>query len=586
MDRFAIRQDVIKVMVVGDSISHGREGDWTWRYRIWEWFEQQEISVRFVGPYAGTSPPNKPQPPRPPRLIDQPPEPPPPLRTDGAYAEGVARRFLANSNHFAAGGRQTHQAKDIISEQVAAHQPDLCLVQLGFNDLGWRVSGPVETLASMKHLVDHARSAKTDLKFAIADVPYRTDLPGRGDLPVSTKIYNDMLAQSIPYWSTAKSPIALVQFCKNYSCGGSNSEAAYDGLHPNALGEYQIARAFSQTLVSDFNFGRSALVIPDKIPPRPLSTPANLRAAPAPSGIIITWDSVYGAFGYDLQHRLAGEGDWESTHVDCNRYDQQWLHKGQTVECRVRTSGGDTLKSAWTHIASAVANPQTAPAPINMVTHATSTGFSISWTNPPPPYAGDIDRYGITNFDSDQPGAFLCKVGVRGNQAEITGLTPGHRYYISMETWTTFGGGIPAAARAVLVGRGSPAVPTSLRARALDALAVELAWPEVLDAAGYDVWVRREGPIHGRLGVRLSPTLWPLPESMVHVSDGTIPGCKTMKAILPNMEPSVWDWEYAVEAYNGDDRSGLSEWLTPPPLAPEKMSLATTDLIHIELKHG
>jgi hypothetical protein len=36
----------ISVMIVGDSITQGLEGDWTWRYRIWEWFKDQDVKVR------------------------------------------------------------------------------------------------------------------------------------------------------------------------------------------------------------------------------------------------------------------------------------------------------------------------------------------------------------------------------------------------------------------------------------------------------------------------------------------------------------------------------------------------------------
>jgi len=43
--------------------------------------------------------------------------------------------------------------------------------------------------------------------------------------------------------------------CKVDAC-----PAAYDGLHPNALGEYQIAQAFSKTLCEDFQLGGSPLV--------------------------------------------------------------------------------------------------------------------------------------------------------------------------------------------------------------------------------------------------------------------------------------------------------------------------------------
>src|ERR1051325_8984064 len=94
------RQQAIKVMVVGDSISHGRQGDRTWRYRLWEWFRQQNVSIQFVGPFKGTVPPEEPEGPQPPPFQDEPPPPPKPLRTDGGYALGAHQDFLDNSDHF------------------------------------------------------------------------------------------------------------------------------------------------------------------------------------------------------------------------------------------------------------------------------------------------------------------------------------------------------------------------------------------------------------------------------------------------------------------------------------------------------
>lgn len=225
MDPHHVDGGVTKVMVVGDSISHGREGDRTWRYRIWEWLRQQGILVSFVGPYRGTVPPDDPEPPRPPPLASEPSRHSPLLRTNGGYAD-VALEFLENSDHFSASGRSAYQARWLIGEQVAAYKPDICLVQLGFNDLGWRVTGPKDTLGSIKHLIDEARSVKPDLKFAVANVPHRTDLPGRSDLAVNTDIYNALLARSIPRWSLPESPIALVRLCENYSCESSPPTAS------------------------------------------------------------------------------------------------------------------------------------------------------------------------------------------------------------------------------------------------------------------------------------------------------------------------------------------------------------------------
>lgn len=40
-----------KVLIVGDSITHGQEGDFTWRYRISEWFREYvpDTKPTFVG---------------------------------------------------------------------------------------------------------------------------------------------------------------------------------------------------------------------------------------------------------------------------------------------------------------------------------------------------------------------------------------------------------------------------------------------------------------------------------------------------------------------------------------------------------
>lgn len=210
--------EATRILIVGDSISHGREGDWTWRYRLWQWTRLHRVPAEFVGPYHGTVPPDDPDPPRPPPL---PTDPAPPFRgwprTDGGYAQGIDAEFLSCCRHFAVGGRQAMQAKHLVAEQITELQPDLCLVQLGFNDLAWGVSGPSDTLASMRELVARARSVNPSLKFAIANVPQRTPYFGGDALPGLTDEYNALLAVAIPKWSTTSSPIIHVPFCENYT---------------------------------------------------------------------------------------------------------------------------------------------------------------------------------------------------------------------------------------------------------------------------------------------------------------------------------------------------------------------------------
>ncbi|BCR97517.1 SGNH/GDSL hydrolase family protein [Aspergillus luchuensis] len=187
--------------------------------------------------------------------------------TSGGYAPDVSPDF--DRHHFAVWGRVAAIDKDLIYDVLSAHQADLMLLMLGFNDMAWFQSDASGTLDSIRTLVINARAANPNLKFAIANVPQRTLIPGREDIPFNTNIYNALLRNAVPEWSSAGSPIHLVELQENYDCGPDACPAGYDGLHPNTLGEYQIARAFSLTLVKVYGIGNSPLIIPDKIPERP-----------------------------------------------------------------------------------------------------------------------------------------------------------------------------------------------------------------------------------------------------------------------------------------------------------------------------
>jgi hypothetical protein len=222
----------------------------TWRYRLWQWLRTNNIDFELVGPYQGTHKPTPPPSPRSssseewedistpeenpdssptspasPRLIS--PEDPVELSmlgdeaesspTPGSYAPDVEPEFVTTC-HFSRWGYQTHQAKSAIASQISTYQPDYLLVLLGFNDLGWFVNGPDGLLADMRELVCEARSVKSNVKFAIADVPQRKRLEGRQDLIDGTEEYNRKLVEAIEGWDSEESPVRLVRLCKDYGC--------------------------------------------------------------------------------------------------------------------------------------------------------------------------------------------------------------------------------------------------------------------------------------------------------------------------------------------------------------------------------
>jgi lysophospholipase L1-like esterase len=538
----------LKVMVVGDSMSEGMEGDWTWRYRLWQWFQDQHVPVDFVGPYRGTKQPDPAGPPAPPRLQNEPPGNPsvasPPV--SGAYHQDIAPGF--DSDHFAVWGRQAAQDKDLIGPMVAQYKPDLILFGLGFNDMGWFVSDAHGTLDSTKALVDRARAAKPDVKMAVANVPHRLFIDGRQDLVDKTNQYNALLKDAVPTWSTSASPVKLVDWERAYACRTTGCPAGYDGLHPNLTGEYQIAYAYARTLNEEFGIGQST---PDHIPAfpaRPISPVSGLKAESVPSGIEVTWNPVFGARGYEVLYRVVGASDWNRAIVPSNRFDTTWTQDGWTWEYQVRTYNYTDGASAWKMV-SATSHPETAAAPGNIVTRATATGVDVSWDAAKSPYTDSIDRYQIITWDRDVPGSFVGSTGVRGTSAHIDGLVPGHHYLVAVATWNRAGGGFPGVARSVTIGAGTPPVPTDVTVKSVDAATVQLNWKGSPEAAGYRVWVRDVNAPEG------SNTQGP------YITDGP-------EHQIAFLFPGNWNFEFCITAINGELESGKSSCVhvpLPPP---------------------
>ena len=103
-----------RLMVVGDSISQGSAGDFTWRYRLYEHLVQSGTPVDMVGPRT--------------TLYDNVAE----RQGDEHYADP---NF--DADHDSLWGRAAWQEADTIAGEVAVASPDYLLVLLGINDLGW-----------------------------------------------------------------------------------------------------------------------------------------------------------------------------------------------------------------------------------------------------------------------------------------------------------------------------------------------------------------------------------------------------------------------------------------------------------------
>lgn len=211
-------QNSIKILVCGDSITQGADGDFTWRYRLWEWFQQANAqnnstditpALRFVGPYNGTLPASVFN------AIDL-SDP----QTAGTYHPTVDPAFYpgGGSNHFAVYGRPAWMDIDLIQAQVSTYQPDFVVLHLGFNDIGWWSQTATELVESVRKLVNNARLGRSDIKVLIADVSHRLLVQGREDIPPTTDRYNTLLKQNVLRWSTVESPVLVAKVSEDYDC--------------------------------------------------------------------------------------------------------------------------------------------------------------------------------------------------------------------------------------------------------------------------------------------------------------------------------------------------------------------------------
>jgi lysophospholipase L1-like esterase len=459
------------VMVVGDSISHGLEDDFTWRFRLYQHAVLHDLDLRFVGDNYGTD--------RVPDVISD-NGPSVPTRNAG-YRGGLT----FPSQHNARWGRQMHQEIDTITGEVGRHTPDVILVELGFNDLGWNVSSPLGLIDDVKTFIARARAADPghDVDFVIANVPKRTPLAGFPDLPNIINSYDNGLPPNLAALSTATSTITMA----NLAGALNPATDSYDGLHPNVQGEYKIAREFANGL-NRLGIGPAFdTPAPTDADPTP-AAPTSMSATATGLGAKLSWGHVYGAGGYHLYQRDATIGGaWADLPLDipADSWDVTGLEDGHTYQFKVRTARGLYRSSSESPAASVVAHPTTAPPPSAFTVTPAASSINLSWTRPSGAYTDSINGYRVNWLDSTVGGAVQTRL-VSGTSTAITGLVAGHRYELALASINATGEGRLGGANAAIPGAGTPASPP-MTARLLALSTVQLNWTTV--AAGADYWV-------------------------------------------------------------------------------------------------
>ncbi|MEV4441206.1 GDSL-type esterase/lipase family protein [Streptomyces sp. NPDC049577] len=221
----------MRIMFVGDSMTIGRAGDLTWRYRMW-----QHLCRSRTGPFAIVGPRRE--------LYD--PAADAPVSLDYG-APDFPERARA---HLAGWGEGWFHMAPVVEDAVRAHRADLLLVSLGLIDLGFYTDAE-QTAGNVHRFVDAARAAAPHVRAVFLPVIPNVRAHGEPDFAAQIERFNELLGKAVADLDAPGSELLLA----SVPPGWETDRDTYDGTHPNALGEHRIAGAFANAMHQAWGVG-------------------------------------------------------------------------------------------------------------------------------------------------------------------------------------------------------------------------------------------------------------------------------------------------------------------------------------------
>jgi hypothetical protein len=327
------------VLIVGDSVTQGYRGDFTWRYFAWRGLEAQGEAVDLVGPRSGTF------------FVHEDGSWDWDYTGEGAYADPEFDR-----DHGALyGGRMGPEGNFLhepVGPAVTSYAPEVVMSLWGVNDLTQEDQGPEDVIAIYRDWVAEARAADPDVDFVLGRLPYEwiDEVPE----------FNDLLGPMAQELSTERSRIVVATMTEPYT----QAEDSIDHVHPNTEGQRTIAGMMAGALVA-------LLAMPEPEPdpaPEPLPVP---EAPPAPAPVVAPVDvaeAVSGPLAPDRPRRVRAvraHGSrtvvtWREsegvlrTAARCGRArtvvtTRKAVMRARSTHCRVRAVG-PAGRSAWVRV--------------------------------------------------------------------------------------------------------------------------------------------------------------------------------------------------------------------------------------------
>lgn len=309
-----------RILITGDSITHGSNGDFTWRYRLVKKLQTTAPgSFQMVGPDT--------------RLFDH--------ITNTHGSTNYADPNFTGKEHAARWGTTFIQQLPNIAQQVTASNANTLVVMLGSNDLAFQTS-PQETVANLRTYIQRARTARPGIDVVVGEVVTRWD-PWTSSLVLESQAaeYKTRIAALASSMNTSSERVVVA----NTLNGWDPVNHTWDGTHPNAAGETLIAQRVSEGLAK-LGLGAAS---PNVYDPHARWT----MRAPAPTVAVgtekatLSWSlNSTGATGMFLSYHLDMPGqDWvELPYPVGSNYGNQWtmepLAGGASYDFALRATKG------------------------------------------------------------------------------------------------------------------------------------------------------------------------------------------------------------------------------------------------------
>ncbi|MFF3322936.1 GDSL-type esterase/lipase family protein [Streptomyces sp. NPDC002889] len=219
----------MRFLFVGDSMTIGSAGDYSWRYRMWQHLSST-CPHEIVGPRT--------------ELYD--------IEAGAAVSTAYADpAFPAPARrHLAGWGEGWLHMAPLIRETVAAERADVLLVSLGLIDLGFYTDSD-QTAANVREFIGEARAANPHVRMVL--LPVIPNVRAESDAPFAAECdrFNVLLAKAVADLDTARSPILLASRPASYDIHVDT----YDGTHPGPSGERKLAGAFADAMHQAWGLG-------------------------------------------------------------------------------------------------------------------------------------------------------------------------------------------------------------------------------------------------------------------------------------------------------------------------------------------